>query len=125
MIAWTSDELAAIAASDELEIAPLRPDGTPRKPVTIWVVRDGDDLYVRSYRGRDSGWFRGTQASRQGRIRAGGVDKDVTFVDEADPGVNDQIDAAYRAKYRRFGASYVDPMVADGARAATLKLAPR
>jgi hypothetical protein len=125
MTAWTSDELAAIAAADELEVAPLRPDGTPRKPVTIWVVRDGDDLYVRSYRGRDSGWFRGTQASHEGRIRAGGVDKDVTFVDEADPGVNDQIDAAYRAKYRRFGASYVDPMVADGARAATLKLAPR
>jgi hypothetical protein len=125
MTAWTSDELGTIGDAAELEIAPLRPDGTPRKPVTIWVVRDGDDLYVRSYRGRDSGWFRGTQASRQGRIRAGGVDKDVTFVDEADPGVNDQIDAAYRAKYRRFGASYVDPMVADGARAATLKLAPR
>jgi hypothetical protein len=123
--AWTTDELAAIAAADELEIAPLRPDGTQHAPVTIWVVRDGDDLYVRYYRGRDSGWFRGTQASHEGRIRAGGVDKDVTFVDEADPGVNDQIDAAYRAKYRRFGASYVDPMVADGARAATLKLAPR
>jgi hypothetical protein len=125
MTTWTTDELAAIAAADELEIAPLRPDGTQRPPVTIWVVRDGDDLYVRSYRGRDSGWFRGTQASHQGHVRAGGVDKDVTFVDEADPGVNDQIDAAYRAKYRRFGASYVDPMVADGARAATLKLAPR
>jgi hypothetical protein len=125
MTTWTTDELAAIAAADELEIAPLRPDGTQRPPVTIWVVRDGDDLYVRSFRGRDSGWFRGTQASHEGRIRAGGVDKDVTFVDEADPGVNDQIDAAYRAKYRRFGASYVDPMVADGARAATLKLAPR
>jgi hypothetical protein len=124
MTAWTTDELATIAAADELEIAPLRPDGTQHAPVTIWVVRDGDDLYVRSYRGRDSGWFRGTQASHQGRIRAGGVDKDVTFVDETDPGVNDQIDAAYRAKYRRFGASYVDPMVADGARAATLKLAP-
>ena len=125
MTAWTTNELAAIAAADELEIAPLRPDGTQHAPVTIWVVRDDDDLYVRSYRGRDSGWFRGTQASHEGRIRAGGVDKDVTFVDEADPGVNDQIDAAYRAKYRRFGASYVDPMVADGARAATLKLAPR
>ena len=125
MTAWTTDELAAIDAADELEIAPLRPDGTQHAPVTIWVVRDGDDLYVRSYRGRDSGWFRDTQASHQGHVRAGGVDKDVTFVDEADPGVNDQIDAAYRAKYRRFGASYVDPMVADGARAATLKLAPR
>ena len=125
MTAWTTNELAAIAAADELEIAPLRPDGTQHAPVTIWVVRDGDDLYVRSFRGRDSGWFRGTQASHEGRIRAGGVDKDVTFVDEADPGVNDQIDAAYRDKYRRFGASYVDPMVADRARAATLKLAPR
>jgi hypothetical protein len=125
MTAWTSDELAAIGAADELEIAPLRPDGTQRAPVTIWVVRTGDDLYVRSFRGSGSGWFRGTQASHQGHIRAGGVDKDVAFIDEADPGVNDHIDAAYRAKYRRFGASYVDPMVAEGARAATLKLTPR
>ena len=28
MTAWTTNELAAIAAADELEIAPLRPDGT-------------------------------------------------------------------------------------------------
>jgi hypothetical protein len=125
MTAWTNDELAAIDAADELEIAPLRPDGAPRAPVTIWVVRAGDDLYVRSFRGSGSAWFRGAEASHQGHIRAGGVDKDVNFVDEADSGVNDRIDAAYRAKYHRFGASYVDPMVAEGARAATLKLAPR
>lgn len=125
MTAWTSSELAAIAAADELEIAPLRSDGRTSKPVTIWVVRVGDDLYVRSFRGVGSGWYRGTQASHQGRIRAGGVDKDVTFADVADSGINAQIDAAYREKYRRFGASYVDPMVAEGARAATLKLAPR
>jgi hypothetical protein len=125
MTAWTSDELGTIGDAAELEIAPLRPDGTPRKPVTIWVVRDGDDLYVRSYRGGGSAWFRGAEVSHEGHIRAGGVDKDVTFVDVADAGVNDQIDAAYRAKYRRFGASYVDPMVAERARTATLRLAPR
>jgi hypothetical protein len=125
MAAWTSDELAAIDAADELEIAPHRLDGTHRPPVTIWVVRAGDDLYVRSYRGGGSAWFRGAEVSHEGHIRAGGVDKDVTFVDVADAGVNDQIDAAYRAKYRRFGASYVDPMVAERARTATLKLAPR
>src|ERR1700677_608628 len=125
MAAWTSDELAAIDAADELEIAPHRLDGTHRPPVTIWVVRVGDDLYVRSYRGGGSAWFRGAEVSHEGPIRAGGVDKDVTFVDVADAGVNDQIDAAYRAKYRRFGASYVDPMVAERARTATLKLTPR
>ena len=125
MTAWTSDELAAIDAADELEISPHRLDGTQRHPVTIWVVRTGDDLYVRSYRGGGSAWFRGAEISHEGHIRAGGVDKDVTFVDTPDPGLNDQIDAAYRAKYRRFGASYVDPMVAERARTATLKLAPR
>ena len=125
MTTWTSDELAAIAAADELQIAPHRLDGTQRPPVTIWVVRAEDDLYVRSYRAGGSAWFRGAEVSHEGHIRAGGVDKDVIFVDVADPEVNDQIDAAYRAKYSRFGASYVDPMVAERARAATLKLAPR
>jgi hypothetical protein len=125
MTAWTGDELARIGTADELAIAPLRPDGTLRNPVTIWVVRHGDDLYVRSYRGPGGAWFRGTQARHEGHIRAGGVDKDVTFVTETDPAVNDQIDAAYRAKYHRYSGTYVDPMVAPAARATTLKLVPR
>ena len=122
MTTWTSDELTAIGNADELQIASLREDGQLSKPVTIWVVRDGDDLYVRSFRGAGAGWFRGTQLRHQGHVRAGGVDKDVTFVAETGPGVNDQVDAAYRAKY---SGSYVDPMVAAGVRATTLKLVPR
>jgi hypothetical protein len=42
MSAWTPDELARVAAAQELEIAPVRRDGTLR-PVPIWVVRAGDD----------------------------------------------------------------------------------
>ena len=61
MATWSKDELDTIGSADELQIAPLRRDGTLRKPVTIWVVRIGDDLYVRSYRGRGGAWFRGTQ----------------------------------------------------------------
>jgi len=125
MTTWTSDELDKIAAAEELELASPRRDGTLRTPVTIWVVRVGDDLYVRSWRGRAGAWFRGTQVRHEGRIRAGGVEKDVSFVEEADPAINDQIDAAYRTKYRRYGGRYVDPMVAPEARAATIKLVPR
>jgi hypothetical protein len=122
---WTSDQLTAIGNADELQIAPRRDDGQLRKPVTIWVVRDGDDLYVRSYRGVGAAWFRGAQLRHEGHVRAGGVDQDVTFAAETDPGVNDLLDAAYRAKYSRYGGSYVDAMVAAGARATTLKLVPR
>ncbi len=124
MTTWTSDELAAIGNADELRIAPTGQDGRPRNPVTIWVVRHGDDLYVRSYRGTDGSWFRGAQARHQGHIQAGGVEADVTFAAETDPAVNDQIDAAYRDKYRRYSGTYVDPMVAPQARATTLKHVP-
>ena len=88
MAGWTSEELSKIGAADELEIATVRSDGTLRRPVTIWVVRVGDDLYVRSVNGPDSAWYRGTRQRHQGRISAGGVERDVDFVD-ADHGVDD------------------------------------
>lgn len=123
MAAWTSDELEQIGAADELEIAPRRPNGTLRRPVPIWVVRVGDDLYVRSVNGRTAAWFHGTRARHEGRIRAGGVESDVTFVDVGDdPGLEAQIDAAYRSKYRRYAPSIVNSVLTPRARAATLQL---
>jgi len=124
MTTWTNDELDTIGDADELRIAALRPDGTLRNPVTIWVVRKDNELYVRSVKGDVAGWYRGTQATHQGHVQAGGVDKDVTFVD-VDRGLDGPLDDAYRAKYRRFGGSYVDPMVAPAAQATTIKLVPR
>jgi hypothetical protein len=125
MTAWTNEELNKIGAAEELQIASLRDNGTLRNPVTIWVVRVGDDLYVRSVNGRNGAWFRGTQTRHEGHIQAGGVGKDVTFVEETDPDLSNQIDAAYRAKYRRYAANIVNSILTPQARMATLKLAPR
>lgn len=122
MSAWTPDELARIQAAQELEIAPVRRDGTLRRPVPIWVVRAGDDLYVRAAYLEGSGWHRVARTSRRARIRAGGVDKDVT-VEEAHGAVNEQVDAAYRAKYGRY-ASIVDSITDAAHRATTLRLVP-
>jgi len=124
MTSWTREELTKIAGADELEIASLRSDGTLGSPRTIWVVRLGDDLYVRSVNGRTSDWFRGTQRRREGRIRAGGVEKDVTFV-EAHGDVEGRIDDAYREKYRRYAKNIVDSTLTSDARSATIKLVPR
>lgn len=125
MITWKSEELSRIDRAEELQIASLRKDGSLRKPVTIWVVRMGDDLYMRSVTGRSSAWFRGVQTRHEGRIRAGGVVKDVTFVEESDPGVNDQINDAYRVKYRRYAESIINHINGSEAQAATIKLVPR
>jgi hypothetical protein len=124
MSTWTNDELRRIGQAEELRITARRRDGTLQKQVTIWVVRVGDDLYVRSYRGRHGAWFRAAQANHKGRIRAGGVEKDVVFVAETDPSLIDQIDAAYRSKYGRY-PQYVAPMLTAEVRSTTIKLVPR
>jgi hypothetical protein len=121
---WSRDELNEIGRAEELKIASLRSDGTLTKPVTIWIVRAGDDLYVRSVNGRTAAWFRGTQVRHEGRIDAGGVTQDVTFVD-ADPEINDQLDAAYRTKYRRYAANIINSIVTAKARSTTMKVVPR
>ncbi|QKG19821.1 DUF2255 family protein [Actinomadura verrucosospora] len=123
---WTGRELETIAGTDELEIAPGGDDGGLREPTTIWVVGDGDGLYVRSYRGGDGAWYRAARANGHGRISSGGVTKDVDFADAAgDPDLNARLDDAYRAKYGGYPSQYVDPMVADTARATTLRLVAR
>ncbi len=124
MVAWTSDELSKIGRADELRIAAFRSDGTLRRPVTIWVVRHGEDPYVRSAYGRSAAWFRGAQERQEGRIETGGVNNEVTFAD-ADPALNDEIDAVYRTKYRRYGAQYVNHIGTPEARSTTIRIASR
>jgi hypothetical protein len=123
MFIWTPKDLTTIGAAQEVAVVTRRSDGTLGRPVTIWLVRLGDDLYVRSVNGRDSAWFRGTQRSADGQLHTGHHRREVSFV-AADPTLNDQLDAAYRRKYRRYPSS-VDHIISSLARAATLKVVPR
>jgi hypothetical protein len=124
MTEWTSDQLDKVGKAEEVQIASVRPDDTLGKPVTVWVVRHGDDLYVRSVRGRSAHWFRGTRERHEGRIRAGGVQQDVTFMD-ADQDIDDEVDAAYRAKYRSYTGSVLNSVLTPEARSTTIKIVPR
>lgn len=125
MTGWTGDELNRVGQAEELEIAGLNPDNTLRQPTTIWVVRVEDDLYVRPVNGRSGAWFRGTQVRHEGRIWAGGVVKDVRFVEiDAEDDLNNQIDAAYSSKYRQYTQDIIDSITNSTARSATIRLVP-
>jgi hypothetical protein len=121
---WDAEQLAAIGAATELEVASTRDDGSLSPYVTIWVVRAGDDLYIRSAYGPGNGWFSRAQERGTGRIRAGGVEADVTFAG-ADPGVHEAIDAAYHAKYDHYGPKIVGAVVGPQVRDVTLRLLPK
>lgn len=124
MTRWTTEELDRIGDAKELRIASLRTDGTLRPYVTVWVVRVGDELYVRSAYGPNNPWYRRAKASGSGRIRAGGLERDVTFADPAQDRHAD-IDTAYHAKYDRHGRAIVATVVGDQAAKTTIRLTLR
>lgn len=122
MITWPEDVLGRIAGADDLHIAPFREDGkTYGTPTWIWSVAVDDSLYVRAYNGRESRWYQAAMARKGGRITAAGMSMEVTF-EPVEGAINDRIDDAYRAKYR--GSPYLEPMIGDRARSATVKITP-
>jgi hypothetical protein len=123
MATWSKDELRRIADADDLHIAPFREDRvTYRTPTWIWSVVVGAALYVRAYNGRESRWYQAAPRQKAGRIKAAGVTREVAF-EPADGPVNDQIDEAYRVKYR--GSPYLGPMIGARARSATVEVISR
>ncbi len=128
MSGWTPEELASIGCATEFQVSSRRPDGGLRPFVTIWGVRLGADIYVRSAHGPDNPWFVRALAAGNGRIRAGGVERDVAFELVA-PGVSggpdNGLSREYRAKYDRYGPGPVGSVVTPEAERATLRLNPR
>jgi hypothetical protein len=121
---WTDDELVRIGSAEELQISSRRLNGSLRRFVTIWTVRYGDDIYVRSAHGPENGWFVRAVASGKGHIRAGGVERDIAF-EQPDSSVDAGVDAAYHAKYDRYGPRIVGTVVGPEAARTTLRLAPQ
>ena len=123
MSGWSADELDRLSNAEELRVSSRREDGSLRPFITIWVVRTGDDIYVRSAYGYDNGWFQRALHSEGGRIRAGGVERDVRFEPPGDA-VAEPVTAAYHAKYDRHGPRIVGTVVSPEAVRATLRLVP-
>jgi hypothetical protein len=126
MSEWIKAELDKIAKADDLHIAPFREDGrTYGTPTWIWSVAAGDALYVRGYNGQQSRWYKAAVRQKAGRIIAAGMTKEVAFEavnGTGDDSINDQIDEAYRVKYR--SSPYLKPMIGERARAATVRIVP-
>jgi hypothetical protein len=61
-MAFTTDELELIDRTKLVRIETSK-EGGPAHRTTIWVVVDGDDVFVRSAYGPDSRWYREATAN--------------------------------------------------------------
>ena len=125
-MSWdSSTELNQVGTATEIALATRRADDTLSGYTVMWVVRVGSDLYVRSAYGPDSAWYRRAVRSGRGRIRAGGVERDVVLEHLApDDPLHGEVDTSYHAKYDQYGRQIVATVVGPDAAAVTLRLNP-
>lgn len=120
---FTEAELKKIDEANDLHIAPLRDDGkTYGTPTWIWEVVVDGDLYVRAYTGVNSRWYNSAVQQKAGRIHAAGMVKDV-FFEPVKGDINDAIDEMYKKKYS--DSRYLQPMISERTRAATVRIDPQ
>jgi len=118
----TKEEVTKIAEHDDFHIAPFRADGeTYGTPTWIWVVSVDNQLYVRAYNGVKSRWYQSAIQQRAGKVEAAGLVKKVRF-EPVEGAINEKIDQAYRDKYA--GSPYLNSMISERAKAATVKILP-
>lgn len=120
---WEPELLAAIDGNDEIRVAPLHVDGTSRPAVIVWAVAVDGDLFARSARGPQGRWYRDALGSGRGRILVAGAEYDVAFADASSDTDQAAIDAAYHAKYDRYGARIVGSVVGEAAQQVTVRIA--
>lgn len=121
---WSSEQLAAIEAAQEVHFATRRRDGSTRTPRIIWVVTSGGRVFIRSAYGPGADWYRWLLATHSARLDVRQLSYDVSVVEITSEVDNAAVDAAYHDKYGRGYPAIVKDMVKGGPRETTLELLP-
>lgn len=117
---WTPEDLRYLDRSRELEIAAPRVNGDRGRWTPIWVVVADDEVFVRTWQRRSTGWYGHAVGTERAWIRLPGRSVEVTVAVKGDADA-DVIDAAYRTKY---AAAAAQSIVTPEAAASTLRLTP-
>ena len=112
--------VALLDRSDEVDIETRSPKGTMHS-VPIWIVVDGEDVFIRTYRGPTSRWYR-ELLTGAGAVVVKGQRIPVRAIAAADGVSVKRASDAYRKKYRK--GSSLDSMLVPSVLPTTIRLEP-
>ena len=119
-MSFPKDTLALIDKTGEVDMETRSPKGATHS-VPIWIVVDGDDVFIRAVRGPTSRWYRELTA-RPGALVVKGKRLPVRAIAAADSESVKRASDGLRKKYRK-GAS-LDSMLVPAVLPTTLRLEP-
>jgi len=114
-------ELALLAETREIEIETAMPGGPAHRTI-IWIVVDGDDAFVRSYRGASARWYREAVANPDVTIHAHGLALRARAEAAVDPDSIRRVSDGLVGKYT--GRGGLEPMLGPDVLDTTLRLVP-
>ena len=120
-MSFSTQDLALLNAAEEVEIETQAPEMEPRRTV-IWVVVDGNDVFVRTYRGPDSRWYREVAANPAVAIHVGDKRLSASAMSATDPDSIERASAGFLRKYS--GDPAAKSMVLPAVLETTLRLEP-
>jgi hypothetical protein len=97
--------------------------GRPSHSAIIWVVVDGEDVFVRSWKGATARWYREARANPEVAIVAGELSVAATALPATDAASIGRCSKGFLSKYRRSQSALA--MVAEEILDTTLRLEPR
>jgi len=119
-LSFPKETIAVLDRANEVDVETRSPKGTVHS-VLIWVVVEGDDVFIRTYRGPTSRWYRELLAG-PGALVVTGKRVPVRAIAAADSASVKRASDAYRKKYRR--GSSLDSMLVPSVLPTTLRLEP-
>lgn len=115
--------LRRLSDEREVEIETENPDGTPRRTV-IWIMVDGEDVFVRSWRGDRGYWYQSaTEPAAQVALIVDGQRVPVDVVDATDERSVARASRQLELKYA--GDDSLPGMLRPLVLGTTLRLVPR
>jgi hypothetical protein len=97
-MSFTGEDRALLDRVEEVEIETQAPQGPPHRTI-IWTVVDGDDVFIRSYRGEQARWYREALANPAVAIHANGRRLSATAIPATDPDSIERASAGFMRKY--------------------------
>lgn len=108
----------------EIQIETARQSESPAHRTVIWIVVDGDAVFVRSVRGSAGRWYRELSANPHGAVHAGGTRVPVQAEQVTDAGTIARVSDLLRNKYEKRWPGPTASMLRDEVLPTTLRLRP-
>jgi hypothetical protein len=119
----TNFDADTLRALRDVQEPSIRTDKHPRSTVVIWVVVDGDDVFVRSWLGARGRWYKDLAAGGLATLEFAGRQLAVQAIPASDDASVERTSREILRKYRH--SSHAREMVRSDIRPTTLRLEPR